>query len=362
MASAEDEGIARHTDAGPTDREDRQPLGQSPEGSPCTSFTCFPQLPNEVRIIIWKFCIPRRIIDIAWLGSVNNYVGIFRREQISMAYRSLRAPVITRVCSESRKVVVQEGGHMHIINRGGSHYIWINPKYDMFQEIQRWTGNYPYTSLYRTERTRQLHSTEPISWLACEKDDTGTHQLDIDALMPPDQQPGMREQIFVRILIEFVHGPYAQATKTGLFGLTGEEHSIFVDLGDTAKLQRLVQLETQGMPSDEYQEHWDAKLHMWAASAHIALDKAKGGYLWSRVLRYLEDNNLTRAESGVFKTLSGSERMKIRNSTMYWQLLDTEHPLIQVLREQGPQLRPVIMWRLCDATACPARRTLTFTY
>lgn len=277
-----------------------------------------------------------------------------------MAYRSLRAPVITRVCSESRKVVAQEGGHMQIINTvGGSHSIWINPKYDMFQEVQPWTGNDPYTSLYRSERTRQLHSTEPISWLACEKDDICTQKL--DTLMPPDQQPGMRQQIFVRIVMESVHGPFARAIKTGLFGLTGEEHSIFVDLGDTTKLQRLLQLKTQGMPSDEYQEHWDSKLHKWAASAHLALYKAKGSYLWSRVLRYLEDNNLTRSESGVFKTLSGSDRMKIRNSKMYWQLLDMEHPLIHVLREQVPQLRPVIMWRLCDATACAARRTLTFT-
>ncbi|KAL3703665.1 hypothetical protein TMatcc_010854, partial [Talaromyces marneffei ATCC 18224] len=84
--------------------------------SSITTFHFFPKLPIELRLQIWRLCLPQRVYE----KDNPFYPIVFRLldddgpspcllHQTTEANR--RPPVITRVCRESRIVAQENGGY-----------------------------------------------------------------------------------------------------------------------------------------------------------------------------------------------------------------------------------------------------------
>ncbi|KAL4804668.1 hypothetical protein BDV18DRAFT_26726 [Aspergillus unguis] len=77
------------------------------------SFSLFPKLPPEIRCMIWRECLPRRVVeidiqpdDLTWdLDNTPPCRNICRIPNINEA-----PPLIARVCRESRDIAFEHGG------------------------------------------------------------------------------------------------------------------------------------------------------------------------------------------------------------------------------------------------------------
>ncbi|KAJ9137345.1 hypothetical protein NKR19_g8264 [Coniochaeta hoffmannii] len=75
------------------------------------AFSRFPQLPTEIRLEIWRLCLPRRVVELGYQVDET----VFDPGELPWWYRTnhkitdynTRVPVIARVCRESRQVVFE---------------------------------------------------------------------------------------------------------------------------------------------------------------------------------------------------------------------------------------------------------------
>ncbi|KAM7187626.1 hypothetical protein V8F20_010910 [Naviculisporaceae sp. PSN 640] len=93
---------------------------------PEPEFHFFVKLPSEIRLMIWKMCLPRRVINIGrQMTDVERKHWKRWNEQM---------PTIARVCYESRNIVLQQG---HYFNEGRAHLqTWgCNPWYQRHLDL-----------------------------------------------------------------------------------------------------------------------------------------------------------------------------------------------------------------------------------
>lgn len=76
-------------------------------------FDFFSQLPAELRLLIWRLCLPNRVVelDYPWGQSVNFDPLLPPCRSTRTTDLNRQAPVITRVCRESRLVAFETGGY-----------------------------------------------------------------------------------------------------------------------------------------------------------------------------------------------------------------------------------------------------------
>ncbi|KAJ5728588.1 uncharacterized protein N7483_003096 [Penicillium malachiteum] len=73
-------------------------------------FTLFSLLPTEIRLLIWEFCIPHRLVEIM-LASTD--LDINTNCELDWISRQIALPpVITRVCRESHQVALKTGAEL----------------------------------------------------------------------------------------------------------------------------------------------------------------------------------------------------------------------------------------------------------
>ena len=79
--------------------------------APPDTFHLFPRLPTELRLAIWRECLPHRVVD---LDDQFDHLTYDDDLQCQNTGRTLligaQPPVITRVCSEARAVAFETGG------------------------------------------------------------------------------------------------------------------------------------------------------------------------------------------------------------------------------------------------------------
>ncbi|KAJ5083914.1 hypothetical protein NUU61_008493 [Penicillium alfredii] len=69
-------------------------------------FTLFPSLPPEVRRLIWKQCLPKRVVE---LDSLPSHYPHIQCQVYWTTSANAKPPVITQVCHESRAVAMETG-------------------------------------------------------------------------------------------------------------------------------------------------------------------------------------------------------------------------------------------------------------
>lgn len=201
------------------------------------TFHCFPDLPAELRLMIWRYCLPHRIVELD--DPQDHTPGPFPCGLNLTTYLNGRPPLIARVCRESRDVALRSRS---IISEEGmpEEARWdswthltvppIDPSRDMVHI--NWE---PGSAEYFDEGSSAYH----LIWYATQVARGGSLMMrnlrflewnEFDAL---SQLPSW--MVVTRVII--IHARLEYAAKTGLFGLLGDELVQIVDVSDEAKVK-----------------------------------------------------------------------------------------------------------------------------
>jgi hypothetical protein len=91
---------------------------------PAVEFHLFPHLAPELRRLIWKECLPHRVVEMYVPGLLLSGTHC---ELVRGSFRNTLPPIITRVCRESRQIACEKG---HLLSRHGypdDFYEWDRP-------------------------------------------------------------------------------------------------------------------------------------------------------------------------------------------------------------------------------------------
>ncbi len=79
--------------------------------APPNTFHLFPQLPAELRLAIWRECLPYRVVELDWQCDEWLFEGgLPCQNNRRTTDINAQPPIITQVCSEARAVAFETGG------------------------------------------------------------------------------------------------------------------------------------------------------------------------------------------------------------------------------------------------------------
>lgn len=220
------------------------------------SFHLFPRLPTELRLEIWRLCLPNRVweLDIPTAEGLfgNRAKGSYPCNVQCTARLNGLPPVITRVCQESRDVAHESAGIVLEdpdedppddacwatdttdsfaddfwidLKRGSAHINW-NPLYVDFYE--RSCGSALACIAWES---RKLVGQPSImkEWFtsSCDREEERFDVL--------DQLPNWR--VVMRVVI--IHATFWEAAQSGLFGLLGDAPVQIVSVSNEEKVNNL---------------------------------------------------------------------------------------------------------------------------
>lgn len=102
-------------------------------------FPQFSQFPLEIRRLIWKSCLPRRIAEEDCPYSILD--GKHSRQSCwprKTTYKNAQVPLLASVCREAREVVFHWGSYQRSQDMTSLSWIWLQPKIDTALHIN-WT-------------------------------------------------------------------------------------------------------------------------------------------------------------------------------------------------------------------------------
>ncbi|KAJ5238544.1 hypothetical protein N7468_003163 [Penicillium chermesinum] len=221
------------------------------------TFHIFPRLPTELRLEIWRLCLPYRVWDTDLptdeaIYDEPNADGSYPCRVITTARLNGLPPVITRVCKESRFVAQESGGiltkdffkgrpddavFVSQTSGGDGMNFWVDPKRDSAH--LNWTPF--YQSIYQRSFGSALASLKWKSRLVAGRPSI----MDDWISMMVDQQEerfDVLEQLpslWVIMRVVIIHASFREAAQTGLFGLLGDATVQIVSLADEKKANAL---------------------------------------------------------------------------------------------------------------------------
>lgn len=363
---------------------------------PAQSFTLFPRLPVELQRLIWELCLPARIVELDLQGTDMLPTPTSCSLQPTSRINS-RAPLVTRICRESRNVALLAGAK-ELYDNGGDdddngrpewvamndiHDLWVTPSTDVL-----------HLNFYNAYDYWYFTSGNPLRvlvWLARRNHYHPRMSIVAELVMGFDNLEGSefmgRFQENFDVLSE-AGGPYlttlcvvslhvgldaALHTEGGmLFGRLGEERVKLVEAGDRAALQAYCDLWTAGPAEDrepapffdlavrKHESEWLPRVAQWRqrvvtawvshclAKARTETDhagvqdpqgvwRAPGKDEWRLVLK---------GDSGPFPdymrpgpSYGGRTTPRVPNK---------EHPWVAEVLRDMPCFEPVVMFRLCE--------------
>lgn len=214
-------------------------------------FPLFPKLPPELRRIIWRFCLPRRVCELDepflvyegapdWRSSIDRFV--LSCELRICAEQNARPPVITRICRESRAVAFEQGRLFKATFPPSAAHpfdleVWFDPSTDILH------SNYFEDEMVSSQRD----DGKPLRLLASYAKRFGVQASVIANCFfwpPPGQIQALKMLsnwvVVVRMIV--VHCDHTIALQSGLFGLLGDARTQLVDIDDQARLAAFIDL------------------------------------------------------------------------------------------------------------------------
>lgn len=210
------------------------------------TFHPFLRLPIEIRIEIWRFCLPHRVCEmddpIGWIVyDADEWDATLPCYFCSTSVNNGRAPLLTRVCRESRAVAFESGNWAELIypyrgpdavNDGAiERGYWADPLRD--------SAHLNWTVGYRADFGCPING-QPMLALGQEaKDRNGSASLMLDYLISTSFRDYSKQEdlavlmllpewlVVMRVIV--IHLDFAQAARTGLFGLLGDAYVQVVD-------------------------------------------------------------------------------------------------------------------------------------
>ncbi|KAI2627472.1 hypothetical protein GGS26DRAFT_599344 [Hypomontagnella submonticulosa] len=196
---------------------------------PLQTFSLFPNLPLELRRMIWAECIPRRIVEIEpELRSWPKYKEI----------QSSNPPLIARVCRESRDIARLFGSIEY--PRSLNMPIWVDHGHDIAILNNRYLLDcYIYDEDHADPGIRKLVNSSdiPIS-IGHELVVHDGPRADSRTMWVLDRLAG-RKTCSVVLFDMTIHLTHREAIDSDLFGLFAEETTIHIGIKDGKQLARL---------------------------------------------------------------------------------------------------------------------------
>ena len=225
------------------------------------TFHPFPRLPTELREEIWRLCLPHRVSELDypynWLiGGPEAYREKFPCSLRSTSDSNGRPPLLTRVCVESRRVAYRSGNWVSVLetqspkppddawwevaNSIDGDY-WQDPLRDSIHlhwtkeyEVEIWYPDvgHPLTSLAWESKRLNGSASFMLHYMTSFLMEREPYDRPVSHLLEDIPVFDFRQEDFValRLLpqwsvvvkVVIVHLDLARATKTGLFGLSGD--------------------------------------------------------------------------------------------------------------------------------------------
>ncbi|CEJ93353.1 hypothetical protein VHEMI08946 [[Torrubiella] hemipterigena] len=342
-------------------------------------FTLFPLLPLEIRRMIWKLCLPRRVIDIA--GVVRGDGGYYGRCEPRRAKgeRNGSPPRILSVCREAAQVA-REMGYMEKFGWYEKTRTWVQPtldrafninhyhdllreipleyliSYQIFTEAERVPVEISIVSdyLYQFDlppiQLDRLDARFSIGVGA--RDD---EQMSIYASILNTWEDWVGKLLYVQLCIICIHVPPAAARASGLFGLLGDEMVQTVDVDDTDRLRAFATLvKNEDKSTDTRPDVVGACEKLLDPSFLPRVQEWKAGIDWT-ILTYTWELDRQNTANGsrpgdlqdlyqAWEPLYSPPQPYIRANE---QSLVESHPWVKKARADMWKIRPQIMFRLC---------------
>ena len=220
------------------------------------SFHLFPRLPTELRLEIWRLCLPCRV----WEIDIPDYEGLFLDGPNADGFYPCSVtpttklnrlpPVITCVCQESRNVAKKERGNLSedtyapgdavfisTTTNGIADDFWVDTKRDSVH--LNWTP--VYESIYQNSFGSALASLAWKSRLVVGRPSLMYDWFDM-MVNKNEERFDVFEQIpswWVIMRVVIIHTSFREAARTGFFGLLGDASVQIVSLSDGKKANAL---------------------------------------------------------------------------------------------------------------------------
>lgn len=240
---------------------------------PATTFHIFPWLPVELRLEIWRLCLPHRVCEKdhavyrilfnIWDRDTPIPCFLYQTSEVNG-----RPPVIARVCHESRAVALKTGGYYEFLycDTAGPLPIFGPP------DLRPWwcAGNSINEAWFDRTRDVMHLNWEPVYQLDYFSDTSPLQSLAWDASQAvgggslsinffqyttfriPELIDFVKQMpswmVVMRVIV--IHADFATAAGTGLFGLLGDAPVQLVDVSDEARVDALWKLAEECEPRD----------------------------------------------------------------------------------------------------------------
>ncbi|CAI7646111.1 unnamed protein product [Penicillium pancosmium] len=219
------------------------------------SFHLFPRLPTELRLEIWRFCLPCRV----WEIDMPDHEGIYLDEHNADGFYPCLVtpttklnrlpPVITCVCQESRNVAKEERGipsdtyapHDAVFISTTTNEIAD----DYWVDTKRHSAHLNWTPVYQGIYQKSFGSAlASLAWKSRLVVGRPSFMYDWFDMMVNKKRErfDVFEQIpawWVIMRVVIIHTSFREAARTGLFGLLGDASVQIVSLSDDKKANAL---------------------------------------------------------------------------------------------------------------------------
>ncbi|KAH9903613.1 hypothetical protein F4778DRAFT_91597 [Xylariomycetidae sp. FL2044] len=224
--------------------------------APDKTFSCFPNLPIELRLMIWRACLPHRVVELDWqFPSLLFEPACFKNDRITS--HNAAPPLIAQVCRESRVVALENGAPLsksvplherdaedfvsHMVReswfdpeRSSIHLNW-QPLADIKYQTYNW-GDPARCVLWHAARTRSRRPSIVLAMLR----EFRLHEPRWSLKELAGILRNVEDLTIVLTLPVVVHAGPKQAA--GFFGLLSDAPVQLVDLCDESRIRQFVTL------------------------------------------------------------------------------------------------------------------------
>ncbi|CRG91884.1 hypothetical protein PISL3812_08938 [Talaromyces islandicus] len=218
------------------------------------TFHRFSDLPAELRLMIWRCCLPHRVVELddqVYYGGSPSPCGLSLT-----TFLNGKPGLIARVCRESRHVAQQSRSIISEKDMPEEASWWSHTRIEKLPPIDpsramvhlNWE---PTCNEYADEDSSAHH----LAWYAGQVARGGSLMIDNLSVMALTQVKALtalpRWMVVMRVI--FIHARPEYAAKTGLFGLLGDELVQIIEVSDEARINAYFDLANESQEKGHVQ-------------------------------------------------------------------------------------------------------------
>lgn len=226
----------------------------------CETFHLFPKLPAELRLEIWRLCLPQRVCE---KDQAFPYIVFNEPDDDApvpcLLYQTTevngRPPVISRICRESRDVALQTGSFYQFNSKRPSEAEWwsYTTIHSAWFDSTRDSMHLNWEPNYKGEFDDRGSAIQSLAWDASQAGGRGSIHIgyfNSPYILEKDLEDVLKKlptwTVVMRVFI--IHTDFSTGADTGLFGLLGDSRVQLIDIFDEARINALYDLAEQCEP------------------------------------------------------------------------------------------------------------------